>query len=231
MDNSKYIKTLTIIFDCEISQQEVVLFRGAILNAVKHNGNILFHNHVEDNVFRYSYPLIQYKRFRGKANIICVEEGTQVIAQLLSINPLQLSVGKRNVEANIEKILPHRILLQTWKTNFEYRIKNWLPLNSDNYQKYQKCSNLTEKIQLLEQILKGNLLSFFKGVGLHITEEIEAKISYLSSPRVVTNKGVRLMAFDIDFSSNLSIPNYIGIGKNASIGFGVITMKNKKSNK
>lgn len=31
------------------------------------------------------------------------------------------------------------------------------------------------------------------------------------------------MAFDVEFKANLSIPDYVGIGKNASIGCGVIT--------
>ena len=31
------------------------------------------------------------------------------------------------------------------------------------------------------------------------------------------------MAFDIEFVTNMSLPDYIGIGKNASIGYGVIT--------
>ena len=36
------------------------------------------------------------------------------------------------------------------------------------------------------------------------------------------------MAFNADFSSNLSIPNNLGIGKNASIGYGVVhQIKNK----
>ena len=30
------------------------------------------------------------------------------------------------------------------------------------------------------------------------------------------------MAFNADFNCNLSIPNNIGLGKNASIGYGVI---------
>jgi hypothetical protein len=53
------IKTLTIIFNNEISQQQIPLFRGAIIDTMD-NANILFHNHDEDNL-RYSYPLIQYK--------------------------------------------------------------------------------------------------------------------------------------------------------------------------
>jgi CRISPR/Cas system endoribonuclease Cas6 (RAMP superfamily) len=37
------------------------------------------------------------------------------------------------------------------------------------------------------------------------------------------------MAFDIEFASNLSLPNFIGVGKNASIGYGIITKKQSEN--
>ena len=40
------------------------------------------------------------------------------------------------------------------------------------------------------------------------------------------------MAFNADFKCNLSIPNNLGIGKNASIGYGIVhqVKKDKDSN-
>lgn len=41
------------------------------------------------------------------------------------------------------------------------------------------------------------------------------------------------MAFDIEFKTNFSLPDYLGIGKNASIGYGVVThvQSEKKDNR
>lgn len=39
------------------------------------------------------------------------------------------------------------------------------------------------------------------------------------------------MAIDVDFKCNLSIPNYVGIGKNASMGYGVIHQLREKKEK
>jgi hypothetical protein len=39
-----------------------------------------------------------------------------------------------------------------------------------------------------------------------------------------------MMAFNADFISNLSIPNNLGIGKNASIGCGVVHQVKKENN-
>ena len=31
------------------------------------------------------------------------------------------------------------------------------------------------------------------------------------------------MAFDVEFKANITLPQYVGVGKNASIGFGILT--------
>ncbi len=228
MTEAKYIKTLRIDFDCVIKNNEIPFFRGAVLESMEQKGNILFHNHIDNNLFRYSYPLIQYKRIHQRASIVAIDKGVEIIGQFLQNNFHKLTIGRYEKEFNIYNIIPNRILIQLWKNEFDYRIRRWSPLNSKNYQKYKDARSLIDKIHLLEVILKGNLLSMCKGLDIHIVEELKVKITKVSEPFLVSNKDIKMMAFDIEFSSNLSIPNYIGIGKNASIGYGIITMNNKK---
>ena len=156
---AKYIRTLTILTDAEINQKEVPLFRGAVLNSLGEKANLLFHNHLNDDKFRYSYPLIQYKRLGGKAAIVCVEKGADLIGQFLTETSDTLKIGNREIEWSTRRIQPARLLIQTWEDTFKYHISRWLPLNSKNYQLYQNTEGLVEKIALLENILKGNLLS------------------------------------------------------------------------
>lgn len=219
---AKYIRTLTVITDTEIKQKEVPLFRGAVLKNLGEKANLLFHNHTGENTFRYSYPLIQYKRIHGKAAIVCVEEGADVIGQFFLESASSFNIGERRASCRVEKVIPSKILVQTWQQSFEYHVNCWLPLNSANYQTYISTESVVERMVLLEKILKGNLLAMLKGINIHIDDLLEASITNISEPYTIENKGVRLMAFNIDFSSNLSIPNNIGIGKNASLGYGTI---------
>jgi len=76
----KNIRTLTVLYNTEISNKEISLFRGAVLKSLGDKANVLYHNHTGEETFRYSYPLIQYKRINGKAAITCVEEGADIIA-------------------------------------------------------------------------------------------------------------------------------------------------------
>ena len=67
---AKFIRTLTVTFDTDISYKEIPLFRGAVLKSMGDKANLLYHNHTGAETFRYSYPLIQYKRLGGKASIV-----------------------------------------------------------------------------------------------------------------------------------------------------------------
>lgn len=228
----KQIPILTVYFDCEISPFEVHLFRGAVIKSIGDNADILYHNHhTEGDGFRYSYPLIQYKRIGGKAAIVCVGEGVEQIGQFLSSIPTEYQLGNHVASMQIEKVHPQRILMQTWDSNFTYTIRRWLPLNSENYKKYNSCESLVERIQLLEHILLGNILSMGKGLGIHYEKEVKVSISEVLNSYMLKNKETKLMAFDVKFTSNVSLPDYVGLGKNASIGYGVVKGETKEEKK
>ena len=226
----KYIRTLIVLTDAKIHQHEVPLFRGAVINSLGDHPNLYYHNHLDDDKFRYAYPLIQYKRLGGKAAIVCIEEGVDIIGQFLTEANGTLSIGNRQIAFNTGKIQPARILVQTWEEMFCYHVSRWLPLNSKNYQRYQEIEGIVERVAFLENILKANLLSMLKGLNIHLEKELFLKITEVSEPYLLYNKGVRMMAFNAHFKCNLSIPNNIGIGKNTSIGCGIVHQLHKENN-
>lgn len=224
----KYIRTLTVVTDAEIRQEEIPLFRGAVIKSLGKHPNLYFHNHLDEDKYRYAYPLIQYKRLGGKAAIVCVEEGVDIIGQFLTEVNGTLTIGNRQIACHTDKIQPARILVQNWEETFGYHISRWLPLNSKNYQLYQNLESVVERVTFLENILKGNLLSMLKGLSIHLEKELLLKITSLSKPYLLKNKGVKMMAFNADFKSSLSIPSNLGIGKNASIGCGTVYQLRKE---
>lgn len=226
----KHIRTLTVYYDTAISQEEIHLFRGAVLKALDGKADILYHNHRDETTFRYAYPLIQYKRLRGKAAIVCVDKGVELIGQFLSIAPESIILGTREVIPTITHIIPSRIFVQTWEDSFDYHISRWIPLNTKNYILYKALENDAERISFLENVLKANLLSMLKGLDIFLEKELQLHITNLSTPHILYNKGVGLTSFNADFSCNLSIPNNLGIGKNASIGCGVVRQHTTREN-
>ena len=217
------IPTIVIQFNNEIEPQAIPFFRGAVIASLEKK-DILFHNHDEDKL-RYSYPLVQYKRIHKKAAVMGVGKGIEAISQLLSAGDFHYQIGNEKVGMQIQAVNAYdNEIILTENADNRYRIQNWLPLNTDNYKQYQETDNMVDRIHILERVLIGNILSFLKGVGIHIEDQIVLSITNITSQHAVTYKNVKLMGFDIEFKTNITFPQYIGIGKNASVGCGVISI-------
>lgn len=212
---------LTIRFNNEIQPFEVNLFRGAVINSLD-NKLLLFHDHDGDK-YRYGYPLIQYKRIKGCAAIFSLSEGAEEIGEFFSSGNFTLQLGNRTIEAKIANISPLLFNIQEWDKSFRYRISRWIPFNGDNYAKYQNIEGLADRITFLEKILTGNILSMAKGLNIWLKNQVTCKIMKISEPFLVTVKSVKMVCFNAEFETNVSLPDYIGLGKHVSIGYGIVT--------
>lgn len=222
------IKLMIIRFNNNISPTDIGAFRGAVINALE-DKDILFHNHkLDENGFRYSYPLIQYKRINKKAAIFCLEEGTQSIGKFFLDSDLTLNLNGEKFEFEVDSVKAYNHQLQVWNSDFKYSIRKWMPLNQENYEQYEKLESVAEKSIFLENILKANILSLAKGVNIFFDKQVECKITKLSEPRITHYKNVKMIIFDAEFLTNVSIPNYAGLGKGVSVGYGVTVRRREK---
>lgn len=216
------IRTILIKFTTDIRQSEIPAFRGAINAVLEEKHSILFHNHTDDGL-RYSYPLIQYKRIGGKAAIMCVGEGTEVIGEFFCRQELSLQIGKRSIVCEVDEIVAKYHNITITEELIPYRIRKWLPFNSENYETYMKAKGIVEKYQILEKIMTGNILSMAKGLEMTIETPLYVKLEEIIDTYNVTFKGIKMMSFDLDFMANITIPDFLGLGKGVSHGFGNIT--------
>lgn len=223
----KKIRILLVQFENEIQPWEVPAFRGAVI-ATAGKQHILFHNHKDDK-YLYSYPLIQYKQINRKPMLMSIDQGIEEIHHFFEKMQLGILLGDRPYELKIDQLNMNQFTMQVWDKLWDYRIRNWIALNQNNYPAYMKLEALTDKISFLENLLKANILSFAKGIGWEIENPIEAKIKALSEPRLISLKGLKVMSFNCDFSTNVFLPTYLGLGKSVALGFGVIEQKKYKS--
>lgn len=221
----KKIRILTIKFNNFIKREELPFFRGAIIKSIDPENSILFHNH-DGNKLLYKYPLVQYKRINQKAAIVCIEEGTDAIGHFFNNKSMICNIGNREVCLELDIIKADQVTIQIWETLFTYRIRKWIPFNKDNYNDFLKLEGITEKSNFLEKILIGNILTFAKGINYTVEKEIIVKIIQIDEPKSIIYKDIKLMSFDLIFKTNISLPNYIGLGKGVSLNNGVITKQN-----
>ncbi len=218
------IRTLKLQFTNNISTSEIPKFRGAVIASLEQN-NILYHNHDKDGVI-YNYPRIQYKRLHQKAVIVCINEGVEAVHELFTSNNFFYQIGDRKEKMRIQSIDVYETNLDFCDEMKGYRLRNWLPLNSENYKEYQSLERLADKVVFLEEKLVGNLLSFFTSIGFRANDPIKLNITDILDQRLARYKSVKLMAFDVEFQCNLTLPSYIGLGKSVSVGFGTLTRNN-----
>lgn len=221
------VKILIVRFVNEIRSSEVAAFRGAI-NGAMENANVLFHNHLEGNRLLYAYPLVQYKRINGHAAIVCLGEGTEAIGQFFAQARFDVVLGERSVHLEVESVKAYLVLLQPWDSQFTYRIHRWLPFNKENYEAFCKEESLAARCAMLERLLVANILSFAKGLDIYFDKTVTVSLTNLSEPMVVYYKGVKLMGFDAEFKTNVSLPDYIGLGKGVSLGMGTVVRKRER---
>lgn len=217
----KKIRYLTIQFDNEIEPWELPAFRGAVI-AKAGNEHILFHNHLNDREFLYGYPVIQYKRVGKKPMLVCLDYGTDEIHHFFNSDNLVVKIGDRETTLIVRKLNLNQINLQVWEKSFHFVIRNWIALNQENYLKYALLKDELSKTEFLENILKGNIISFAKGVKWDIEKQISLRIDNIVSEKQVPYKKTRLSAFDVEFRTNVFLPDFVGLGKGVSLGFGTV---------
>ena len=222
----KKIRILNISFENDIQPWEVEAFRGAII-ATTGREHILFHNH-EKNGFRYSYPLIQYKRIGKKPHIVCIEEGIDQMHYFFENKQEGLILGKRSYELKVDELRLNKFNLQVWDKSFDYLIQDWFPLNQKNHKIYSEIKSEIKQFEFLEKVLTGNILSFAKGIDWNIDKSIDLKITEILRNNPISLKGIKRESFTLKFKCNVFLPNFISLGKNASLGFGTVREYNNK---
>jgi hypothetical protein len=225
----KKIRILTVTFDTEISGFEIPAFRGAVVAKVG-DANTLFHNHLNNKQFLYRYPLIQYKMLRRKPAIMCIDYGVDEIHKFFEKKDWNLKISDRWLEMKIDNLQMNQFVMQVWDKTFNYSISNWIALNQENHIKYQEIDAMTARIEFLERTLKANILSFAKGIDWTVDKEILLSIKDIRRTRTAKVKGKYLAGFDLDFSTNVFLPNFIGLGKSVSLGYGVVGQKRIERN-
>lgn len=207
--------------EIKLQTRDAHKLRGYFGNLFKEHSPVL-HNHYEDGSFRYKYPEIQYKVIDNVPTLIGVNEGAELLPKLflkiksIDINGEQFTVNTKNIECkNVETGFSDSL--------HEYKFTTlWMALNQQNFPKYQDLKTEREKLTMLNSILVGHILSFFRNTGVELqpTERLMAKVDV--QEKSTNFKENKMVAFSGKFIVNALLPDEIGLGKAVSRGFGSI---------
>lgn len=216
------LRLLSVKFDTRIEPWELVQFRGAVAAkaGLEHD---MFHNHDnESGGFHYRLPLIQYKQDHGHPMLVSINEGIEELHHFFSQPDWTLSMQGRPVAVRIASLDVKQYSLAVLDKTFRYHIRNWLALNEDNYATYTRLTGMVERLSLLEKVLQNQVVGFLMQVGLAPEKPVEVKLLQQKDERWVSFKGVKMLAFSLEFTANVPLPDYVGLGKGCSVGWGVV---------
>ena len=188
-------------------------------NLFKEHSNLL-HNHYADGRSRYQYPKVQYKVINNIPQLIGMQEGGELLIELF-LKIKQITIEEDTYVVNSKNISNSITETGGFSKLNEYKFETlWMALNQKNHQKYLQLKNEEEKTVFLSKQLQNNILSFYKGVDYYIKERII--VTSKLQEKTTKFKDKNMMAFSGSFVTNAILPDFVGIGKSVSRGFGTI---------
>jgi len=183
---------------------------------------MLTHNHDKNGKPVYIYPRVQYRVIRGKGIVVGIEEGASVVREIADM--LKVINIKGTDHEIIEKIVHEKnVIFAPSEKQIRYCFaRPWLALNENNYREYLNLSRQKDKEELLRRILIGNILSIAKSLCCIVDLELRIDAINLKGMESFL-KGTPMLGFLGTFSVNFEIPDYWGIGKSVSRGFGMLS--------
>jgi hypothetical protein len=177
------------------------------------------HNHNPDGSVIYQYPRVQFKVIDRTALLMGVAEGSELLQRLwLDID--QTTLGDERLQVLESEFETHEHAFEVTSDPIEYRfVTPWLALNQKNFQEYTRTRNQRTRKDELARILVGNCLGMAKSLGIRFTGRIAADYRKLTSIKT-SLKGQGMIGFVGTFSVNVRLPEFIGLGKSVSRGFG-----------
>ena len=179
----------------------------------------LFHNHEKDGRAIYRYPRIQFKVVSGSPVVVGIGDGAQMLVQRF-LDIKELDIEGRQYALHHKHLQSGEVEVGVREALYEYRFATpWMALNQENYKRWLDMDERSRQDKL-QRILIGNILSFFKAVGHRESQQVMLHLYMDALPTSFKNQ--RMTAFRGKFVTNVLLPDYIGLGKSVSRGYGTI---------
>ncbi len=216
------MKKATLSFsNVNLRASHIHKFRGFIGNFFKKHD--LIHNHdLKTGKPIYRYPLIQFKLIDKKPAIIAItDRAVNIFSEIF------MKLDKIAIEDTVIPVFEKNLKIEEVEFGYSDEIfmyefvSPWIGLNQKNFKKYSDVGN-DEKNEMLKRVMTGNILSMAKYLDCWLSKDQKIKIDHKLKEIKVNLKGKSMTAFNGIFKTNFLLPDYLGIGKSVSRGFGAL---------
>jgi Cas6b C-terminal domain/Cas6b N-terminal domain len=185
-----------------------------------------FHNHLPDgkSIYRSRGAPFQFKVINNEVYILALNEGVNFADSFQWPDFITMSLGRSNVVVELE--LASKITKQARFLSSEMRcyrnISPYMALNQDKHKFYLSLSE-EDKRKTVEKGITNHILTAAKWCGIKVTHRILTNLIQMKKGAPLKVKStLSFIPFDVMFECNTEIPDYIGIGKFVSRGYGTV---------
>lgn len=208
------IKTAQLQFITEqrFKKRDAEKLRGFFANQFRDED--YFHNHSPGGQSLYRMPLVQYKVIDGLLTIFGYNDAVPLLADKfmnvreIKIRDKQLTGFEASLRIKDEELVVADEL-------YAYQFDScWLPVNQHNYLDF-----INDKLDL-DRVLRNNILTNFKGLGVEAEKPIMVKGEY--TERKIYVNDIEYFGMLGRFVTNVKMPDFFGIGRMKAVGFGCV---------
>lgn len=214
--NMKIDYAILKLDNISLKTRQGVKLRGFFANYCKNEE--LMHNHKGDKLI-FRYPKVQYKVIENSPIICGIQEAANILPKVgFELN--KINIDGEDIEVIQKHIIKKSIEFRAVDDYIKYKfVTPWIALNQKNISQYNHANEI-EREELLKRVLAGNILSMAKGLDYTVNKKISV---WLDVKSMRTNfKNIEMLAFVGLFKVNFEIPDYFGLGKSVSRGFGTV---------
>ena len=213
-------KSTLLLNNIKLRPSQIHKFRGFVGNTFKEHD--LIHNHDEKGNPIYRYPLIQFKLIDKTPAIIAItDRAINIFSELF------MRLDKIVIEDTVIPVFEKDLKVEEVEFGYSDEIfmyefaSPWIGLNQRNFKKYNDAGR-DEKNEILKKVMTGNILSMAKHLDCWLSRDQKIKIDHKLKEVKINLKGKSMTAFNGIFKTNFCLPDYLGIGKSVSRGFGMV---------
>lgn len=152
--------------------------------------------------------------------VIGINEGVEVLKEIYDqFDEIRLGENTYPIMSKGIRLMNQDFGLSDKFHSYEF-VTPWFALSQENYKKFYLAGSREARDELMNRTLVGNILSMSKTLGYTVKDRIKAKVDYRFGKARL--KDTNTLTFTGTFITNFLIPDYLGIGKSVSRGFGAV---------
>ena len=170
--------------------------------------------------FIHRYPAVQCRQIKNTLMAVGISQGADLLRQI-SDEQGEISTGEASCTITARDTFIRNEEFGITGTNVTYEfLTPWLALNQQNQKKFYDLKGKPERDAFMIEIIVRNLGTLAKSLDYAVPAPIncEAKVRFRRD-RIDRHN---VMVFLGKFRTNLTIPDYLGIGQSVFLGFGAI---------